>query len=168
MSEKLRPRIVVIAAHDRQRAIGRNGQLPWHLPDDLQRFKALTSDKTLLMGRKTAQSLGRALPKRRNLVLTRAGRVPFAGMEPVASLDAALKLAGEELCVIGGGALYALALPLADVLHLTLVNCDVVDADAFFPEFDSKLWTEIAREAHSPDTRHAHAFEFVQLMRKKS
>lgn len=156
----------MIAAHDRQRAIGRYGQLPWHLPDDLKRFKALTLGKTILMGRKTAQSLGRALPKRRNLVLTRSGGVPFAGMEPVASLDAAFDLGGEDLCVIGGGEIYALALPLAEVLHLTLVNCDVVDADAFFPEIDGKHWTEIGREAHSPDMRHAHAFEFVDLERR--
>jgi len=166
VSEKLHPRIVMIAAHDRQRAIGRRGQLPWHLPDDLKRFKALTLGKTILMGRKTAQSLGRALPNRRNLVLTRSGGVPFAGMEPVASFDAALDLDGEELCVIGGGQIYALALPLADVLHLTLVNCDVVDADAFFPEFDNKHWAEIRREAHSLDRRHAHSFEFVDLARR--
>ncbi len=166
MSEKLHPRIVMIAAHDRQRAIGRDGQLPWHLPDDLKRFKALTLGKTILMGRKTAQSLGRALPKRRNLVLTRSGGVPFAGMEPVASLDAALDLDDEELCVIGGGEIYALALPLAAVLHLTVVDCEVIDADAFFPEFDRKLWTEIGGEAHAMDPRHAHAFEFVDLARR--
>ena len=83
------PALVVIAALDRNRAIGRGNALPWHLPDDLKRFKALTLGKPVLMGRKTAESLGRALPKRRNLVLTRSGRVPFDGMETVASLDEA-------------------------------------------------------------------------------
>jgi hypothetical protein len=91
--------------------------LPWHLPDDLKRFKALTLGKPVLMGRKTAESLGRALPKRRNLVLTRTGMVPFDGMEAVASVDEALALiaadGAEALCVIGGGELYALTLPMA-------------------------------------------------------
>ena len=107
MTTAMPPRIALIAAHDRRRAIGLDGKLPWHLPDDLQRFKALTLNKTLLMGRKTAQSLARALPKRRNLVLTRSGRVPFAGMEAVASLDQALTMATDELWVIGGGEIYA-------------------------------------------------------------
>src|SRR6188768_2402544 len=112
--------------------IGRDNGLPWHLPDDLKRFKALTLGKPVLMGRKTAESLGRALPKRRNLVLTRAGQVPFDGMQAVASLDEALAIAqrdGDELCVIGGGELYALALPHATQLHLTHVDARVDGAD---------------------------------------
>src|SRR5690606_33015751 len=107
-------RVSLIAALDRNHAIGRGNALPWHLPDDLKHFKALTLGKPVLMGRRTAQSLGRALPKRTNLVLTRGGAVPFAGMQAVASLEAAIALAageGEELCVIGGGEVYALALP---------------------------------------------------------
>ena len=125
-------RLSLIAALDHQRAIGRGNALPWQLPDDLKRFKALTLGKPILMGRKTAESLGRALPKRRNLVLTRSGRVPFDGMEAVASIDAARGLAhadgADELCVIGGAEIYALALPLADVLHL---NPEVTDLFAF-------------------------------------
>ena len=85
--------VSLIAALDRAYAIGKGNDLPWHLPDDLKRFKALTLGKPVLMGRKTAESLGRALPKRRNLVLTRSGQVPFAGMQAVASLDAALAIA---------------------------------------------------------------------------
>src|SRR3546814_808675 len=88
-------RISLVAALDRNRAIGRGNALPWHLPDDFRRFKALTMGKPILMGRRTADSLGRALPGRRNLVLTRGGRVPFAGMEAVASVDAALRAAEE-------------------------------------------------------------------------
>ena len=84
------PRVTLVAAMDRNRAIGVDGKLPWHLPEDLKRFKALTLGKPILMGRKTAQSLGRALPGRRNLVLTRAGLAPFADMETVATLDEAL------------------------------------------------------------------------------
>src|SRR5690606_27736453 len=126
--------IVMVAAVDRRLAIGRGNAMPWHLPDDFRHFKALTLGKPILMGRKTAESLGRALPGRRNLVLTRSGRVPFAGMEPVASLEAARALAtantAAELCVIGGGEVYALALPHASVLHLTHVDTVVEDADA--------------------------------------
>src|SRR5690606_16813080 len=96
----------LIAAMDPERAIGRDNELPWRLPDDLKRFKALTLGKPMLMGRKTAESLGRALPGRTNLVLTRSGCVPFEDMRAVASLEEALRIAGEErapeLCVIGG------------------------------------------------------------------
>src|SRR5690606_35075046 len=99
--------LVLLAALGRDRAIGRDGDLPWRLPDDLKRFKAQTLGKPLLMGRRTAESLGRALPGRRNLVLTRSGRVPFEQMEAVATLDQAVGLAtadgAAELCVIGGG-----------------------------------------------------------------
>ena len=162
---------VLIAALDRAGAIGRGNQLPWRLPDDLMRFKALTLGKPLLMGRKTAQSLGRALPGRRNLVLTRSGAVPFAGMQAVASLAQARELAAsegaDELCVIGGGQVYALCLPLATRLHLTQVDTRVEGADAFFPPFDRARWTVVAREAHAADGRHAHAFEFVEYARKE-
>jgi len=157
--------LVLIAALDRNRAIGRGNALPWHLPDDLKRFKALTLGKPVLMGRKTAESLGRALPKRRNLVLTRSGRVPFDGMQAVATLDQACALAdadgAAELCVIGGAELYALTLPFATHLHLTHVDTEVDDADTFFPAYDAARWRAVAREAHAADDRHAFAFEFV-------
>ena len=160
------PRLALVAALDRARGIGRGNALPWQLPDDLRRFKALTLGKPLLMGRKTAESLGRALPGRRNLVLTRSGRVPFEGMQAVASLDEALSLAaGEPLMVIGGGEVYALALPLATDLHLTHVDTLVPDADAFFPDFDPAAWQVTAREPHAADARHAHAFEFTDYQR---
>mgnify|MGYP002780153764 CR=1 FL=1 len=163
------PALVLIAAMDRHRAIGRGNALPWHLPDDLKRFKALTLGKPILMGRKTAESLGRALPKRRNLVLTRSGAVPFDGMEAVASLDEALALAREdgaaELCVIGGGEIYALALPRAVRMHLTLVDTAVEDADAFFPEFDHAEWRLIERTSRAADERHAFALEYADYLR---
>ena len=162
-----RMQLSLIAALDRNFAIGKGNALPWHLPDDLKRFKALTLGKPVLMGRKTAQSLGRALPKRRNLVLTRGGCVPFDGMQVVASLDAAIAIAavdGDELCVIGGGEVYALALSRATTLHLTRVDTTVVDADAFFPQFDAADWHEVARAAHPADAAHAHAFAFVDYV----
>ncbi len=160
--------VSLIAALDRTFAIGKGNALPWHLPDDLKRFKALTLGKPILMGRKTADSLGRALSKRRNLVLTRAGRVPFEGMQAVASLDEALEIAardGDELCVIGGGELYALALPCATHLHLTHVDALVEGADVFFPRFDADAWREVARVAHPADATHAFAFDFVDYER---
>ncbi len=161
--------LTLIAALDRNRAIGRGNALPWHLPDDLKRFKALTLGKPVLMGRKTAESLGRALPKRRNLVLTRGGRVPFEGMEAVDSIDAAIALAqadgAAELCVIGGGELYALALPHAARMHLTHVETEVDGCDAFFPAFDPAQWRVVAREAHAADEKHAVAFAFVDYAR---
>lgn len=161
--------LVLIAALDRNRAIGRDNCMPWHLPDDLKRFKALTLGKPVLMGRKTAESLGRALPGRRNLVLTRSGRAPFAGMEAVASLDDARAIAqtddANELCVIGGGELYALALPFAVRMHLTHVDAAIGSCDAFFPAFDADDWRVVAREAHPMDAKHAFAFEFVDYAR---
>jgi dihydrofolate reductase len=162
-------RISLVAALDRNRAIGRGNELPWRLPDDLRRFKALTLGKPVLMGRKTAQSLGRALPGRVNLVLTRSGQVPFEGMRAVASIDEALALGWaegvQELCVIGGGEVYALTLPLADVLHLTHVDIAVEGADAFFPAWEPMQWQAVWRESHVPDAKHAHAFEFVDYHR---
>jgi dihydrofolate reductase len=160
---------VLIAAIDRNHAIGRDNELPWRLPDDLKRFKALTLGKPVLMGRKTAQSLGRALPGRLNLVLTRSGQVPFEGMQPVAALEDAQGLAIEnsasELCVIGGGEIYALCLPLATRMHLTHVDTVVEDADAFFPRFDATQWRVTACEAHAADERHRFAFDFVDYER---
>ncbi|WP_368562769.1 dihydrofolate reductase [Pseudoxanthomonas sp. UTMC 1351] len=161
--------ISLIAALDRHRAIGKGNDLPWRLPDDLKRFKALTLGKPVLMGRKTAESLGRALPGRLNLVLTRSGRSPYADMRAVGSLEEARALAeaknAEELCVIGGAEIYTQTLPLADRLHLTHVDTQVEDADAFFPDFDAAQWRVVDREPHPADSKHAFAFEFVDYVR---
>lgn len=160
------PALVLVAALDSVGGIGRGNALPWRLPDDLKRFKALTLGHPVLMGRRTAESLGRALPGRENLVLTRSGRVPFDGMRAVASLDAAIAAAGAgPLFVIGGGEVYALALPRATRLHLTHVHTVVEGADAFFPGLPPGQWREIARQAHAADARHAFGFEFVDYAR---
>lgn len=162
-------RLVLIAALDRKLAIGRDNALPWRLADDLKRFKALTLGKPLLMGRKTALSLGRALPGRRNLVLTRSARAPFPGMEPVGSVEEAIQgvqaEGAAELCVIGGGEVYALCLPAAAQLHLTWVDTEVDNADAYFPRFDREEWRVTARESHAADARNEFAFEFVDYLR---
>ena len=156
-------KITLIAALDETRAIGRGGQLPWRLPDDLKRFKALTLGKTVLMGRKTFDSIGRPLPQRRNLVLTRDSSFAAAGVEVVRDLQGALE---DDLMVIGGGEVYALALPLATTLELTLVQTVIADADAFFPAWDSADWLEVRREHHAADERHMYAFDFVTLSRR--
>ena len=157
----------LIAALDRNYAIGRGGVMPWHLPDDLKRFKALTLGKAVLMGRKTALAIGMPLPGRRNLVLTRSGTAPFKGQEPVASIAASIELArGVELVVIGGGEVYALALPVATHLHLTWIDTAAEQADAFFPRFDPCEWNETARVAHRADARHEYPFTFVDYVKK--
>jgi len=162
-------RLSLIAALDRNRGIGRGNALPWHLPDDLKHFKALTVGKPVLMGRKTAESLGRALPGRTNLVLTRRGEVPFEGMRAVASLDEALAVAGDEaaaeLCVIGGGEIYRLLIGQADTLYLTWVEAEV-PADTHFPEVDPAVWQEAESELHAADARHPYAFRFVRYTRR--
>lgn len=160
--------MVVIAAMDRSGAIGRGNALPWHLPKDLQRFKSLTLGKPILMGRKTAEAIGRALPGRENFVLTRGTRAPFTGQRPVATLDEARMLAGEDsLVVIGGSEVYALALPLAERLHLTMIDTDVTGADAFFPLFNPLEWRQLKREKHRADARHPFDFAYLDLERRR-
>lgn len=165
-------RISLVAAVDRRGAIGKDNALPWHLPDDLKRFKALTLGRPVLMGRRTAESLGRALPGRPNLVLTRSGRAPFAGMRAVATMAEAVDLAAaegaEELCVIGGAEIYALALPLATDLRMTHVDTVVAGPDAVFPDWNAAEWLALRREFHAADGRHAFAFEFVDYVRRGS
>lgn len=164
-----RPRISIIAALDRKGAIGRGNQLPWHLPVDLKRFKALTMGKPILMGRKTAQSIGRALPGRSNLVLTRSEHAPIGGMQVVPSFVAALEhvasSGAKELCVIGGAQIYALALPKADAMYLTHVDAEIAGADVFFPAYDAMDWRCVRHEKHPADAAHAYAMHFVECMR---
>lgn len=161
------PALILVAALDRNGAIGRGNTLPWHLPDDLKRFKARTLGHPVLMGRRTAESIGRALPGRTNLVLTRSAVAPYAGQVPVSSLHHALGQVGDQpLIVIGGAEVYALALPHADELWLTRVATEVDQADAFFPAIDPGSWRETARASHPADERHAHTFEYVDLVRR--
>jgi len=161
--------LCLIAALDRQRAIGRDNALPWHLPDDLKRFKALTLGKPVLMGRKTAQSLGRALPGRQNLILTRSKQAPFANMQVVHSVEQAFNLArdlGEkEVYVIGGAQIYTLTLPYAQRLYLTHVNTTVESADTWFPKWDKTAWNITASLSHPKDEKHAFAFRFVDYQK---
>jgi dihydrofolate reductase len=158
--------ISLIVALDRTYAIGRDGAMPWHLPDDLKRFKALTLGKPVLMGRKTAIAIGRPLPGRENLVMTRGDVAPYPGQQVVHSLDEAIRIAGDaELAVIGGGEIFTLALPRATHMYLTWVDAAVERADAFFPHFNAREWKETGRIEHSADAKHDHAFAFVDYVR---
>lgn len=161
------PTLTLIAAIDEARGIGRENGLPWRLPEDLKRFKALTLGKPVLMGRKTAESLGRALPGRANLVLTRSGQVPFAGMQAISSLEEALERSDPEIMVIGGGEIYTLALPLAQKMHVTEVETRADGTDAFFPDWPENEWEEVSRERFDLD-KHDHPFSFVDYIRKNA
>ena len=149
--------------------IGAKGELPWgRLPADLQHFKRLTLGHPVVMGRRTFDSLGRALPKRPNLVITRQADWSAPGCETVASVPAALDRArelDEEVCVIGGGEIYRQALPYADVVYLTEVH-HPFEGDAVFPPLPPTEWREETRERHEADERHAYAFSFVTLRRR--
>jgi dihydrofolate reductase len=156
---------LVVAVADNG-VIGRQGALPWRLPDDLKHFRALTLGKPVLMGRRTFESIGRALPGRRNLILTR-GQTEFPpGVEAVPSVEAArLLVAGSaQLCVIGGAEVYRLALPLADRIYLTLVHAAVA-GDTYFPLQALTAFRETARVEHAADAQHAYAMSFVELVR---
>jgi dihydrofolate reductase len=157
--------VVAVAANG---VIGRDGGLPWRLPADLAFFKRVTMGHHIVMGRKTWESIGRPLPGRTLVVLTRDPQREIPGVQVVHALPDALALAraagDSEACVIGGADVFALALPLADRLYLTRVHADV-EGDVRFPAFDAKAWVEVAREEHAADERHAYAFSICTLER---
>jgi len=162
-------RIVLIVALAKNRVIGRQGTLPWHLPDDLKLFKALTLGKPVVMGRKTYESIGKPLPGRRNVVVSGQADLTIPGCEVVGSLDHALDLLADaaEVCIIGGATLYQAALPIADRLELTRIDANV-DGDVRLPPIDESAFFEAARAHHPSDERHAYAFDFVTLDRRPS
>jgi dihydrofolate reductase len=162
-------RVSLIAAVASNGVIGRAGGMPWHLPADLARFKALTMGHHLIVGRRTWESIGRSLPGRRMVVVSRVARELPAGVALAGSLEEALakaEKAGEGEVFVGGGAqLYREALPRADRLHLTRVLAEV-PGDVTFPPFDEAAWRVVDREEHPADERHAYPFVFVTLERR--
>ena len=162
------PLVSIIVATDERGAIGRDGGLPWRLPDDLKRFKALTMGKPVVMGRKTWDSIGRPLPGRHNIVVTRQGGFEVAGATVVNSIEDAFAAAGDvpEICIIGGAEIYRLALARTDLIHLTRVHA-TVPADTYFPELAPADWDETVCEEHPADERHAFAYQCVELRRKR-
>jgi len=160
-------RIGIVVAVAENGAIGKNNALLWRLPDDLKYFKAITMGKPIVMGRKTFDSIGRPLPGRVNIVISRQANLAIPGCVVVSSLTEAIKAAGDvpEIAIIGGAEVYRLALPLAHTLYLTKVHASL-EGDVFFPSVSDAQWRETHREDHAADERHAHAFSFVTLERK--
>lgn len=161
-------RLAVIAAVARNGVIGRDGGLPWRIPADLKFFKTTTMGKPMIMGRRTFESIGKALPGRTSIVVTRRPDFAAAGVEIAADVDQALAMAAatgaDEAMVIGGGEIYAAVLPRADRLYLTEVNLDA-EGDVYFPPFDRAQWREVSREDHPADGD-TPAFSFVVLERR--
>ena len=162
-------RVSLVAAVAQNGIIGRDGGLPWRLPGDLRYFKALTLGKPVVMGRKTWESIGRALPGRRNVVITRQPGYAADGADVVDSPEAALSLleAEAEVMIIGGEAIYRVFLDRAARIYLTEVDAEV-EGDARFPDLDRSEWVEASREEHAPDERHEHAYRFIRLDRSGS
>ena len=152
----------LIVATDEQGAIGRDNQLLWHLPSDLAWFKQQTLGKPVIMGRKTYDSIGKPLPKRRNVVISRNPALEIPGVELANSLQSALNLVGEEteVMVIGGGQIYSEALPLASRLYLTRVATTVADADTFFPQIDFSEWSLSLELVHASDEKNRFDMRF--------
>jgi dihydrofolate reductase len=169
MSAAARPLISLLVAATQNGVIGRDNGMPWHLPDDLKHFKALTLGKPVLMGRKTFDSIGKPLPGRTNLVLTRAAHWSAPGVTVVGDLAAAIHAAGSspELVVAGGAQIYALAMPQAARIYLTRIHAQI-DGDTRLPDIDVGQWREISREEHPIDSRHPYAMSFVTLQRYQS
>jgi dihydrofolate reductase len=162
------PRVTLIVAMTDDGVIGIDGQLPWRLPEDLRRFKAATLGKPVVMGRKTFESIGRPLPQRHNIVLTR--QVGFSARDPavtvVTTLEAALQAAGDvpEVMIIGGAEIYQLALPLAQRIILTRVHANV-QGDTHFSPLDPKAWRVASSETYAADEKHAYSMTFEDLER---
>jgi dihydrofolate reductase len=158
----------LVVAMDRNRVIGRDNRLPWRLPADLAYFKQVTMGHPVIMGRRTWESIGKALPGRLNIVVSRNPRYRAPGATVVASLDEAFQAAGnaDEAHVIGGTSLFAEALPAADRIHLTEVQTEV-EGDTWFPEFDRAQWSERVVATQPRDERHEHPFRIVVLERRR-
>lgn len=170
--------ISLIAAASENNVIGNSGTLPWHLPADMKHFRALTEGCPVIMGRKTYESIlrlrsghsvGRPLPKRRNIVISRRAGFVVPDCELVGSLEEALRVVRtphpSEVFIIGGGEIYRQAMPLADRIYLTRVHA-MCEGDAFFPEVSGEEWKEVGREEHEADRENPHAYVFITYERR--
>ncbi len=156
--------ISLIAAMDRNRLIGAGNRLPWRLPADMRHFRQLTLGKPVVMGRRTFQSIGKPLPKRTNIILTRDRRFSASGCIVTHDVDHALREAGdcEEAMIIGGYSIYEQFLNLAERFYLTQIH-ESFKGDVYFPEFELSDWREVKRISNEPDCRNPHAYDFVFL-----
>jgi len=159
--------ISIVVAIAENNAIGKDNQLLWHLPADLKHFKQITTGHTIIMGRKTYASIGKPLPNRRNIVLTRTPGLQIQGVEVTGNISEALALCQpeEEVFVIGGAELYKSTMEITDKIYLTRVH-ESYAADAFFPEIDASVWRETEIEKHLPDEKNQVAYTFSTLLRK--
>ena len=158
--------LTLIAAIGRNGALGHEGAMPWHLPRELQHFKSVTMGKALLMGRRTHESIGRALPGRQNIVITRNAGYVAEGCDVAQSLREAIEIAAStELMIIGGGELYRQTIDQADRMILTTVDCEP-EADTWFPQWDPQEWTVVSRRQELPDEKNPLAYEVAEYRRK--
>lgn len=158
--------ITLVAAMGRNRGIGMDGKMPWHIPAELQHFKQLTMGKAILMGRKTWESIGRPLPGRQNIVISRNPGFVANGADIADSLPGAIRMSrSDEIMVIGGGQLYALALPLAGRMVLTLIDIEP-QADTWFPEWDDDDWRQTTERRFPADADNPLAYRIVELVRR--
>ncbi|WP_339143843.1 MULTISPECIES: type 3 dihydrofolate reductase [Pseudoalteromonas] len=160
--------ISMIAAMANNRVIGKDNDMPWHLPADLQHFKKVTLGKPVIMGRKTFESIGRPLPGRRNIVISRNLDYTKEGIEVVTSPEAALSAVedSDEIMIIGGGHIYDIFLPYAQRLYLTFIDLEV-DGDTQFPDYEQVAeWEVLETECNEPDERNNHSYKFVTLNKK--
>jgi dihydrofolate reductase len=157
---------LVVAAAEND-VIGREGGLPWHLPADFRHFRSLTVGRHVLMGRKTYESIGKALPDRTNLVLSRSAQFAPADCKVVATLGEARAAARNQspLMVIGGAEIYRICMPFASRIHLTLVHAQIAGGDTFFPDWRTPEWRESSRARHEADGQNAYAYSFLTLER---
>jgi len=164
-----KPIISLIAAMAKNRIIGKENKMPWHLPADLAHFKAVTLGKPVIMGRKTYESIGRALPGRKNIIISRDRTYKAEGCESASSLEEALALVDnvEEIMIIGGGHLYSQTIPLADKLYLTFIDLDI-DGDTQFPEYKQLNLNEVKREGHAKDEKNPYDCQFVDFVVKRA
>lgn len=161
-------KIALIAAYAQNRVVGIDNTLPWHLPEDLKYFKACTTGKAIIMGRKTYDSIGRPLPNRTNIVISNNPEFSAEGVKVVASLEAAIEVAQavneingvDEVMIIGGATIYEMSLPMADRLYLTHVHAKV-DGDAYFPDVDFSHWREVQRADYSASETNPYDYSFV-------
>jgi dihydrofolate reductase len=158
--------VSIIVAIAENHAIGKNNQLLWHMPNDLKHFKDVTSGRTIIMGRKTFDSVGKPLPRRRNIVVTRQD-ITIPGCEVVKSIEDGIALCkGEDEVFIGGGAeIYRQAMHLTDRIYLTIIHKSF-DADTFFPEIDKNEWKDVSREDFQPDEKNPLPYSFITLERR--